>query len=266
MSSLSSVTYTGNGSMIVFTIPFAYLSRSDIFVFVNGVSVPFTFVNTATLRCTTPPPAGTLVLVRRMTQKLSSPVDFKDGSVLLETDLDTLALYSLYTAQESSDQDGRLLALENALLSVGGIGEGPQVGAVYIQRLSADGLTTAFLLNATAQSTTTVDVFIGGIYQNHDTFAINGASIFFSEAPPEGTQHIELRFYTQATVYYQSLSGDGETVAFALSAAPASALNVDVYISGTYQQHDTFSVVGALITFSEAPPPGANNVELKFTT
>lgn len=52
----------------------------------------------------------------------------------------------------------------------------------------------------------------------------------------------------------QNFTGDGTTVAFTLSAAPNSENSTFVYINGVYQQKNTYSVSGATLTFSEAPP------------
>jgi len=56
-------------------------------------------------------------------------------------------------------------------------------------------------------------------------------------------------------------SGDGSTTAFTLPAAPVSENNVLVFISGVWQQRDTYSVSGTTLTFSTAPPSGTNNIE-----
>jgi Domain of unknown function (DUF4183) len=51
-----------------------------------------------------------------------------------------------------------------------------------------------------------------------------------------------------------NFTGNGSTVAFTLASAPASENTTNVYINGVYQQKNTYSVVGAVLTFSEAPP------------
>lgn len=103
MSAYSRVTYTGTGSVFNASFSFPYLNSSDIYVFVDGVSVPFTFLNTSTVTPAAVPAAGATIQVRRATQKTTSPVNFTDGSVLLERDLDLLSTYSLYLAQEADD-------------------------------------------------------------------------------------------------------------------------------------------------------------------
>ena len=101
---LSYAAFTGTGVTSNYTFSFPYLDATDVYVFVNGVSVPFTFLSTSAIKVTTAPENGTLVQIRRLTQKLVPPVNFTDGSVLLERDLDMLAIYSLYVSQEVSDK------------------------------------------------------------------------------------------------------------------------------------------------------------------
>ena len=99
----SYVSYTGDGSTQNYTLPFSYINKTDITVKVNGVSVPFTWNSTSVVRITTAPTAASAIQIQRVTQKATVPVNFTDGSTLLESDLDTLALYVLYVAQEQAD-------------------------------------------------------------------------------------------------------------------------------------------------------------------
>jgi hypothetical protein len=52
-------------------------------------------------------------------------------------------------------------------------------------------------------------------------------------------------------------TGNGSTTNFTLSVTPVSIALIDVYIDGVYQNKNTFSFAGAVLTFSEAPPLGA---------
>jgi hypothetical protein len=99
----SYVQYTGNGSTTNYAFSFPYLNASHIKVRVNGVLTAFTFLNSSTVTISPAPANGAVIDIRRETPKDNPPVDFTDGSVLLEADLDLLAKFSLYTAQESSD-------------------------------------------------------------------------------------------------------------------------------------------------------------------
>jgi len=61
-------------------------------------------------------------------------------------------------------------------------------------------------------------------------------------------------------------SGTGSQTAFTLSVTPGSENNTFVFISGVYQQKDTYSVSGTTLTFSEAPPLGTDNINIMTGT
>jgi hypothetical protein len=110
----SYIKYTGDGSQTDFTFAFAYFDTSHVHVLVDGIDVDFVWLNAQTIQCVTAPAAGTNVVVIRNTPKEEPPVDFTDGSILLERDLDTLVLYNLYISQEAIDQ-AQLGIQQNAL-------------------------------------------------------------------------------------------------------------------------------------------------------
>lgn len=64
------------------------------------------------------------------------------------------------------------------------------------------------------------------------------------------------------SITVQRFSGNGSQTAFTLDAAPSDENNTQVYISGVYQQKNTYSVSGTTLTFSSAPPAGADNIEV----
>ena len=90
---------------------------------------------------------------------------------------------------QNNNQDVRIQAIEAALLA---IGEGGLPGTVYVQRLSGTGAQTAFTLNVSVPTPALIDVFINGVYQNKDTFTIVDKVLTFSEAPPAGTDNVEV--------------------------------------------------------------------------
>jgi hypothetical protein len=61
-------------------------------------------------------------------------------------------------------------------------------------------------------------------------------------------------FFDSAAWSVYDFTGDGSTVAFTLGSNPATENNTQVYIDGVYQQKDGYSVAGAVLTFSVAPP------------
>lgn len=108
---LSYAQSRGDGINRNFDVPCEYLSRSHVDVKVDGVSVPFTWIDTFRLRTNTPPAAGSVVEVRRTTPREDRLVTFKDGSTLVETDLNTSSLQSFFLAQEAFDQGAASMAV-----------------------------------------------------------------------------------------------------------------------------------------------------------
>lgn len=52
--------------------------------------------------------------------------------------------------------------------------------------------------------------------------------------------------------------GTGSQTVFNLTISPLSAANTQVFISGVYQNKDTYSISGNVLTFTSAPPNGTN--------
>jgi parallel beta-helix repeat protein len=56
------------------------------------------------------------------------------------------------------------------------------------------------------------------------------------------------------TVTVENFTGTGAQTAFNLATAPVAENNTQIYIDGVYQQKDTYTLSGATINFSTAPP------------
>jgi hypothetical protein len=65
------------------------------------------------------------------------------------------------------------------------------------------------------------------------------------------------------TPFVDNFTGSGVTVAFTLNSTPANENLTNVYINGVYQQKNTYSLAGAVITFSEAPPV-TSSIEVNY--
>lgn len=59
-------------------------------------------------------------------------------------------------------------------------------------------------------------------------------------------------------------NGNGSLTTVNLTSDPGTENNTNVYISGVYQQKDTYSLVGTALTFDAPPPTGTNNIEVIF--
>jgi hypothetical protein len=77
---------------------------------------------------------------------------------------------------------------------------------------------------------------------------------------------------TGTTVVKDQFTGNNSTTAFTLSTTPSSADNINIYISGVYQNSldsggsANYSVAGTTLTFTTAPPTtAANGIEVVIT-
>src|SRR5210317_674654 len=77
---------------------------------------------------------------------------------------------------------------------------------------------------------------------------------------------------TGTTVVKDQFTGDNTTTGFTLSVTPSSADNINIYISGVYQNSldsggvANYSVAGTTLTFVTAPPTtAANGIEVVIT-
>lgn len=124
----SYVRYSGNGSTTNYTFSFPTISTDHIKVRVNGTLVTnWSFLSASTIQFATAPASGAVIEIRRETPKDSTIVNFTDGSVLLERDLDLLATWQLYLGQETEDDledtirvdsQGRFDALNKRIINV----------------------------------------------------------------------------------------------------------------------------------------------------
>jgi len=91
MSYLAQVSYTGDGSTTQYSITFPYLDVTHVKAFINGVQTSAFTVSSSTLTFTTAPANSSVIRIERQTPNNSRIVDFTDGSVLTESDLDKSA-------------------------------------------------------------------------------------------------------------------------------------------------------------------------------
>lgn len=106
----SYIEYVGDGSTKTFNIPFTYLKQADVKVYVGGVNTAFTFTSANIASLASAPASGVVVRVARATDASARAVDFQDGSVLSESDLDTSADQVFKISQEAIDRANEAVA------------------------------------------------------------------------------------------------------------------------------------------------------------
>jgi hypothetical protein len=146
----------------------------------------------------------------------------------------------------------------------GAIGGGGGSNTFTADTFTANGSTTAYALSQVINSENNLLVFIDGVFQQQSAYSIATASgtttLTFSTAPANTR---EIIVYSVASAVSgsnlntDSMTGDGSDVTLALSIAPVSENNTQVFIDGVYQNKDTYSISGTTLTFSTAPPAGS---------
>lgn len=131
--------YTGNGTQTDFVVPFDYLKKSFVRVYLDSSTLltggdygdtgaDYYFLDKTMVRLKTAPADGVLVTIRRYTSATERIVSFKDASILKANDLDTSQLQSFHIAEEArdvindalvKDEDGNWDAQGNRITNVG---------------------------------------------------------------------------------------------------------------------------------------------------
>jgi len=83
-------------------------------------------------------------------------------------------------AQFFKDENGVLVAFAN------------YTGTVASETFSGDSSTLTFAVTVTPVASSNLSIYIYGVYQQKATYTVSGSSITFSEAPPLGTDNIEI--------------------------------------------------------------------------
>lgn len=87
-----------------FAVPFGYLSRDHVSVYINNVvTTAYTWQSSTIIRLNSGATNGDTIRIRRVTPIDEPIVDYSDGSLLGEGDLDASVLQALYNAQEVAD-------------------------------------------------------------------------------------------------------------------------------------------------------------------
>ena len=101
--SYSIVEYVGDGIVDTFTVPFPYIDKTHVNVNVNGIFAIYHWETSSTLRIVPTPANGAFVKIQRESSQAARLVDFKDGTILTEKDLDLANTQNFYIVQEALD-------------------------------------------------------------------------------------------------------------------------------------------------------------------
>ncbi len=88
-----------------FTIP--YLDTDDVRCYVNGTSVPFTWLDSTHIELDSLPEEDDRVVIRRETSIITKRIDFKQGNLNKKEALNLAILNNFYAIQELMDMTGQ---------------------------------------------------------------------------------------------------------------------------------------------------------------
>jgi hypothetical protein len=214
---LSRVYYAGNGSADQFAVTFPYLVKDHVKVYVGGVDTAYTWINSGLIELAEAPALNVSVAVQRETPRATRLVDFADGSVLSENDLDVSALQTLYIVQELEDELKYILSQLNNIISSGGGVPTPLNPADNNKVLTATNGASAWsnALTVSSVATATLSVsgtssFVGNVsgsgnlsvggQLSGDTLVIGSDAIFGDEADIVGNASVGNTLTIRATV------------------------------------------------------------------
>ena len=121
--------YAGNGSTTTFSVPFPYLLKAHVKVYLGfnildgtfaselADGVGFNWTSSSQIQTVAAPASGQTLTVIRQTPNTTRLVDWQDGSNLIADDLDTADLQNLYVVQEQQDRNDAGIAQSTATVA-----------------------------------------------------------------------------------------------------------------------------------------------------
>lgn len=170
----------------------------------------------------------------------------------------TWATEASTSAGNAATSESNALAYKNTAETQAGLAQGYATAAAN----SYDSFDDRYLGPKAADPTLDNDgnaLLVGALYwsTSENCMKVYSGSVWNQAAPAPGTTF----------AYNQTFSGNGSTTSFTLSPTPAIPLQVHVFISGVRQVYTTdYSISGANLTFTSAPPTGTNNIYCTWST
>jgi hypothetical protein len=270
--------YTGDGSDTTFDTTSTIVDERNVQIYIDGVyqSKDNYTTSGSTVTFSTAPSNGSsieLIHIVAVTGQTSLDKFTGDGSTTafnLSQTIDSennvqIYIDGVYQSKDNYSTSGKTLTFTTAPSNSAAIEavhiKAVDVSAMNSDQFTGDGSTTAFSLTNSPSSEDKTLVFVQGVYQEKSTYSVSGSTLTFTTAPPDGYT-VEVVVYSKITIADNTINverftGDNSTVAFTLTNAPSASNNLDVYISGLYQEKNTYSFSGSTITLDTAPVTGA---------
>ena len=276
------VDYTATAGQTDFNFSFPYLENDHVEVLIDGVaSTAFTIALSPTrVVLNTAATGGEVVRVRRSSDPTEDLVDFVNGSILTESDLDRAYLHNRYLNEEA--YEGNTSSLQTA---AGGtnfdanfnkiinlapptnsldaanknyvddklVVSGTSLSGFNKSTHTGDNATTVFTLSFTAQTGTAsaFRVAIDGVLQTpDDAYTVNTSTnqITFTSAPPTNAEIVVIATGTAQDVNSIGVTSTGSTTARSLADRFADVVNVLDYGADRTGQTDSASAIHAALS------------------
>ena len=111
------------------------------------------------------------------------------------------------------------------------IGNLPKTANFAIDTFNGDGATVNFTLRDAPATTSAILVFVGGIRQQTDSYTLSGTTLQFTEAPPTGTNNIQVLFLGIGTTTTVPADGTVSTIKIANQAVTGDKIGVTAITS-----------------------------------
>ena len=129
------------------------------------------------------------------------------------------------------------------------IGNLPTSATFAIDSFNGDNSTVNFTLREAPVTTSSILVFVGGIRQHTDTYSLSGTTITFSEAPPTGTNNIQVLFLGLGASPHVPSDFSVSTIKIQTSAITGDKIGLTAINAN--------NIVDATITHAKLATPGA---------
>ena len=107
------------------------------------------------------------------------------------------------------------------------IGNVPKTANFAIDTFNGDNSTVNFTLRDAPATTSAILVFVGGIRQQTDSYTLSGTTLQFTEAPPTGTNNIQVLFLGIGTTTTVPADGTVSTIKIASQAVTGDKLGLN---------------------------------------
>ena len=263
---LAYATYTGNGSNATFSVPFPYLLKAHVKLYigynildgsytsllVDGTN--YTWSSATQVQLTTAPAAGQVLTIIRDTPDSSQLVPWQDGSNLIAGDLNTADLQNLYVVQEQQDRNDAGITQSTAAQTAANAATTAANTATSTANTALSTSNTALTnANAAVSTANTASSNASAAVSTANTAASNASAAVSTANAASSTANTAS---TNASNAVTTANAASATAATALSTANTAATNASAAVSTA---NTASSNASAAVTTANTASTNASN-------